>query len=136
MKLGPVTAWLNQHPFVPFPIALAILLLALGVLVPSSIAVCCSCVEPGFAWCPQSSSPFTNHTGLLVRGHIFASEASYVPGRAERVEWASTGVYVVLLVGGYLAVAGPSPASVGAMLIVIGVGLRQFARGRKGQPRV
>lgn len=135
-KLGPVTSWLDHHPFVPFPIALGILLVSLGVMVSSPIGRAVLLVGAGA--CAIATCVIAVHDPQWVSGAraYFASEASYVPGRAERVEWAATGVFVIALVGGYLAAAGISPASVGAMIIVLGVGLRQVAKGGKRRPRV
>lgn len=134
LKLGHLTPWLDRHPFVPFPGSLAALLLVLAVLVPYALARGVFLV--GAAVCVLAAVRFA------VREPAWADDArlylgspnSYVPGRAERLEWAAAGLSLAALAAGYFIVAGATAAAP-TIAIVIGAVLLQLARGRRRRPR-
>ena len=86
LRMGSLTQWLDEHPFVPLPLALAILLAVVGFAVPPTLA---RWLLFGFGSLGVAGAFAIglHEPAWARRARTWVTSAhAYVPGRSERIE--------------------------------------------------
>lgn len=127
-KLGALTPWLAAHPFVPLPAAAAVLFAAAGFSTSLEVARVLLWATAGV--CAAAAAAVALHEPAWAReGRLyFEAEASYTPGRAERIEWVASALFVTGMVVSFVIVLGPTPTTLAEVAIVIGAALGNIRR--------